>query len=368
MQIYLRVFGIIFIFLFNKVNFITMEDSNCTVSRNLDSQCGGYCYKIVKVLLEHASSVYMKEKKYTELEAKLHEQEQVIKHMETQELIMQANLTFHRETIKSKDIQLALQLELINSYKRNNLTDIAEKDLELLKLKALNNDKDLQLNNQNKQLTSKISANEDQPISDRCLGKSTGVYTIKVSEMKTLSVVCDSDLAGAGWIVVLRRINGQVTFNRNWEEYKAGFGNQHGEFFIGLENLHLLTQSQPHDLYIRLTDFKNEARFARYSNFLIGNETESYELKRLGEYSGNAVDAFRYHEHMKFSTPDRDNDLKVGNCAKDHNSGWWFHKFYSCNLNGEYRNDDTGNNGVDWKTWQGRSLKFVQMMIRPTSH
>ncbi|KRF84712.1 uncharacterized protein Dvir_GJ26515 [Drosophila virilis] len=185
--------------------------------------------------------------------------------------------------------------------------------------------------------------------------------------MKTISVVCDSDIAGPGWIVVLRRINGGVSFNRNWEEYKAGFGDQQGEFFIGLENLHLLTQSEPHDLYISLMYSESESRFARYSNFLIGNEGESYKLKKLGEYSGNVGDAFRYHEHMKFSTPDRDNDLSLRNCAKALNSGWWFHKCYTCNLNGVYQKDNTGELGVHWKTWQGRSIKFVQMMIRPTS-
>lgn len=247
--------------------------------------------------------------------------------MEAQELIMQANLTFHRETIKSKDMQLALQLELINSYTRNSVRDITEK--EILQLKALINDKDLQLSNLKKQLTSKCSTHEDLSKPASCLDKSNGVNTLKVSEMKTISVVCDSDMAGPGWIVVLRRINGEVSFNRNWEEYKAGFGDQRGEFFIGLESLYLLTQSQPHDLYISLMDSKNETRLARYSNFLIGNEAESYELKKLGEYSGNVGDAFRYHEHMHFSTPDQDNDLSRRNCAKDLNSGWWFHKCYS---------------------------------------
>nr|XP_015031720.2 fibrinogen-like protein 1 [Drosophila virilis] len=368
MQIYLRVFGIILIFLLNKVNLITMEETSCTVfSSNMDIQCGGYCYKIVKTLLEHATSVYLKEKKYTELEAIIHEQKQVINYMETQELIMQANLTFHRETIKSKDMQLALQLELINSYTRNSVRDSTEKDLEILQLKSLINDKDLQLNNLKKQITSKCSVHEDLSKSPSCHGKSTGVYMIKVSEMKTISVVCDSDIAGPGWIVVLRRINGGVSFNRNWEEYKAGFGDQQGEFFIGLENLHLLTQSEPHDLYISLMYSESESRFARYSNFLIGNEGESYKLKKLGEYSGNVGDAFRYHEHMKFSTPDRDNDLSLRNCAKALNSGWWFHKCYTCNLNGVYQKDNTGELGVHWKTWQGRSIKFVQMMIRPTS-
>ncbi|ALC39835.1 maker537 [Drosophila busckii] len=145
-------------------------------------------------------------------------------------------------------------------------------------------------------------------------------------------VPCDSKFAGAGWTVIQRRINGSVNFNRTWIEYKNGFGRFRTEFWLGLEKLHLMTKFQPHELYIQLEDFKNEKRYARYSNFSVGNEAQSYELLSVGEYSGNAGNALdtgdeNSAKNMKFSTPDQDNDKwNHFNCAADYASGWWFNE------------------------------------------
>ncbi|XP_017855168.1 fibrinogen-like protein 1 [Drosophila busckii] len=135
--------------------------------------------------------------------------------------------------------------------------------------------------------------------------------------MTLFPVYCDN-----GWIVVQRRINGSENFHRNWRAYKEGFGNVRGEFFIGLEKLHHLTTMRTHELRIILEDFWGNVRHAQYSEFLIGDENESYELKQLGEYSGNADDALRSHKHAKFSTPDHTDQLR--HCAQIYKAGWWF--------------------------------------------
>ncbi|KAL7740480.1 hypothetical protein ACLKA6_007010 [Drosophila palustris] len=134
--------------------------------------------------------------------------------------------------------------------------------------------------------------------------------------MEAFSVPCDSSLAGSGWTVIQRRKDGSVNFNRNWTDYREGFGDLRGEFFIGLEKLHLLTRSQAYELYISLMDFQNETRYARYSDFVVGSEEEDYELKKLGLYSGNAGDSMKRHKNIKFSTPDRDRDTASSSCAK----------------------------------------------------
>ena len=66
------------------------------------------------------------------------------------------------------------------------------------------------------------------------------------------NVYCDTVTAGGGWLVIQRRIDGSVDFNRYWSEYEEGFGNlpvddedTTGEFWIGLRSLHCLT-SQGH--------------------------------------------------------------------------------------------------------------------------
>lgn len=120
-----------------------------------------------------------------------------------------------------------------------------------------------------------------------------------------------------------------MDFNRDWDQYKAGFGDLRGNFFIGLEKLHHLTLSQPHGLYVYLEDFKNKTRYAKYSHFLIGSEYESYKLKKLGTYSGNAGDSLVNHLNMNFTTKNNDNDTSMkANCAGLYKSGWWFYNCY----------------------------------------
>ena len=41
---------------------------------------------------------------------------------------------------------------------------------------------------------------------------------------------CDAVTDGGGWLVVQRRQDGSVDFNRGWVEYEEGFGNLTGEF------------------------------------------------------------------------------------------------------------------------------------------
>ncbi|KAM8714722.1 hypothetical protein ACLKA7_001131 [Drosophila subpalustris] len=209
----------------------------------------------------------------------------------------------------------------------------------------------------------------ENSLASSCIGKLTDVYEIKVPGMEAFSVPCDSSLAGSGWTVIQRRKDGSVNFNRNWTDYREGFGDLRGEFFIGLEKLHLLTRSQAYELYISLMDFENETRFARYSDFVVGSGEEAYELKKLGLYSGNAGDSMKDHKNMKFSTPDRDRDTHSGDCAKTYSSGWWFYNCYVCNLNGLYEKEDankTYKHIIEWRDWKSdRPLKFTQMMIKP---
>lgn len=55
---------------------------------------------------------------------------------------------------------------------------------------------------------------------------------------KPFNVFCNFE----GWIVVARRVVGTVfSFDRDWAEYKDGFGSLEGEFWLGLEKVHHLT-------------------------------------------------------------------------------------------------------------------------------
>ncbi|KAH8291415.1 hypothetical protein KR054_011380, partial [Drosophila jambulina] len=114
--------------------------------------------------------------------------------------------------------------------------------------------------------------------------------------------------AGLGWLVIQRRRDGLVNFYRDLSDYKAGFGDLNGDFFIGLEKLHLLTSYQPFELYVYIKTLNGVEKFAKYDEFSIGNKSENYQLKVLGSYSGTAGDSLTFHKGQAFSTFDRDND------------------------------------------------------------
>lgn len=135
----------------------------------------------------------------------------------------------------------------------------------------------------------------------------------------------------ADWTVIQRRQDGSEDFDRTWNEYKEGFGNAHGEFFIGLDNLYEMTsEGDPQELLIILEDFEHQSRYAKYDKFKVGSEDDKYFIEELGEYSGDAGDSLSYHKGRKFSTKDQDNDNNpTANCAKDYKGGWWFDNCYS---------------------------------------
>ncbi|XP_016980263.1 fibroleukin-like [Drosophila rhopaloa] len=202
----------------------------------------------------------------------------------------------------------------------------------------------------------------DDILPDFCpSGSPNGIYQIKLRDLEPFKAPCAT--SPPGYTVIQRRIDGSENFNRTWEEYKTGFGNVRREFFIGLEKLHRMTEARPHELFIKLRKDNGSTSYAHYDNFAIGSEEESYQLKNIGEYSGEAGDSLRESEHQKFSTLDRDNDnLSNFNCASKNGACW---------LNGKYFKDGKGRNGIHWISWQhydwSMSLTFVEMMIRPKS-
>lgn len=120
-----------------------------------------------------------------------------------------------------------------------------------------------------------------------------------------------------------RRTSNKLNFFRSWAEYKNGFGQLDGDFFIGLDKLHAITKSQPHELYIHLEDFEGQTRYAHYDEIFIESENKFYAMTKLGEFTGDAGDSMIHNRNQNFSTFDRDNDGWHKNCAEEYVGAWW---------------------------------------------
>ena len=78
------------------------------------------------------------------------------------------------------------------------------------------------------------------------------MYTINPDGLGAFDVYCDQTVAGRGWTVFQKRMDGSVDFYRNWTDYKRGFGNLSGEFWLGLDKIHRLTSSGKYKLRVDL--------------------------------------------------------------------------------------------------------------------
>jgi len=141
--------------------------------------------------------------------------------------------------------------------------------------------------------------------------------------------------------MIQQNINGSNFFNRSWAEFKVGFNDSSGNFWLGNELLHQLTSDGRYKLRFDLQRRTSSLSwlYAEYSSFVVLPETYNYRMVVSG-YSGNAGDAFGYHDRLMFTTYDRDNDPWTtsittynNNCAVLTGGGFWYKQCALANVN-----------------------------------
>jgi hypothetical protein len=90
---------------------------------------------------------------------------------------------------------------------------------------------------------------------------------------------------GGGWTVFQRRQDASVDFYRGWQDYKNGFGDPNGNFWLGLDRIHRLTKLGQNVLRVDLMDWTNDTAYAKYGSFSVASESDGYKLN-LGSFSG----------------------------------------------------------------------------------
>ncbi|XP_071790094.1 uncharacterized protein [Asterias amurensis] len=216
----------------------------------------------------------------------------------------------------------------------------------------------------------------------------SGVYTIyPTSYPGGLEVRCDMTTDSKAWIVFQRRVSGAVSFTRSWAEYRDGFGDKEGSFWLGNEILRRLTEPVDQEWQMRVNIVRDEAtratdRFALYDNFNIAGELYSLSLVYSGipGYIQDSLSPPQAGNGHPFTTYDSDNDQDSGlNCADSLKGGWWFDTcgtesvgsiLYS-NLNGEYGQGLTGSlafvRGITWSTYRNYVFVETDMKMRRVS-
>ncbi|XP_066515859.1 microfibril-associated glycoprotein 4-like [Hoplias malabaricus] len=206
--------------------------------------------------------------------------------------------------------------------------------------------------------------------------KVSGVYTIFPTGGAPVQVYCDmgceeGQAKDGRWTVIQRRMDGSVNFYRPWEQYRKGFGNKYGEYWLGLENLYQLTRKRKYELRVDLQDFVGVKVYALYSSFSVESEVDGYRL-HLGAFTdGGAGNSMEANNGQKFSTFDKDQDThETVNCAKSYLGGFWYSNCHHANPNGVYLWGKDGTHyaiGNVWLHWKGYDygLKFISMKIRP---
>ena len=201
----------------------------------------------------------------------------------------------------------------------------------------------------------------------------TGVYQINIDNFGPKKVRCNMDVDGGGWTVFEHRFDGTVDFERDWVDYKNGFGAPGGEFWLGNEALHSLTTASIHDFYIHAGTFPGSnlasSRHSKYSEFIVGSESDDYRMNANSLMNG--IESIKNNIGMRFTTRDKDNDAhQTVNCATHiPRGGFWYHNCGHLYFQGRYFGQENCPDleGIHWRhyyTSATQCLKWVEMMVR----
>ncbi|KAH9520732.1 hypothetical protein DERF_004424 [Dermatophagoides farinae] len=251
-----------------------------------------------------------------------------------------------------------------------------------------------------------------------------GVYVILTFGSTMKHVYCDMGHNDGGWTVILRRGKFSsskylLNFDQNFNHYRAGFGDMHaGEFWIGLDYVHLVTSNEPHLLQIDLLDIEDNYVSMVYDGFLIGGRNDGYrfyvkgirkDLLLSSNPNWNITELASIvlrHNRTQFVTADHINPIQSSlpttmankqqtfyrECATLFRSGWWYmapswsSSIYdnvplidSCRHLNQFQlmaplNIHHEHLSVKWNNWHHdddqhttRQLRYIMMKIRPNN-
>ncbi|XP_039248866.2 uncharacterized protein LOC120326611 [Styela clava] len=197
------------------------------------------------------------------------------------------------------------------------------------------------------------------------------VIQMNILEIENVTVYCAGELFGDDkpYIVIQRRVDNTVNFDRSLDEYVAGFGDMvKGNFWLGLETIHDLTYlGKYRTLEIVLIDkdrSKDDDNIKiKFMNATVGSNSSSYRFNSgsvtpESESESELAEYFSNMKNMSFSV----RNVTVNGCPES--SGWWFNmdgknKTKVSSLNGPYN----GYSGLKLKT-DSENWNFEKIEMR----
>jgi len=167
-------------------------------------------------------------------------------------------------------------------------------------------------------------------------------------------------------LLIQKSVDGSNFFNRSWAEFKVGFNDSRGNYWLGNDLLHQLTKEARYKLQCLVQARSNSIVYtANYDTFLVGSEASNYTL-RVANYSGNAGDSITYHNGMMFSTYDRENDLARNvyweHCANFLAGGFWYNSCFRAGMT-VMKGRGAGFSWYGLPTAVGREMKLASMWL-----
>ena len=174
---------------------------------------------------------------------------------------------------------------------------------------------------------------------------------------------CDMETDGGGWLVIQRRINGTVPFNRTLKEYENGFGDASSEFWYGLKNILCLTRNKVVELRIDLEYPNGNKGYVHYKQFSISGAS-SYTASTTAFKTSSGVKSnffnpavfgrygrYRYYPHFYVKA----------NCGSKA-GGWW-----DTSCRGNPNGPGPSENSTVYAMWNGDMVTKTEIKIRERS-
>ncbi|KAM7298627.1 techylectin-5B-like [Ixodes scapularis] len=167
----------------------------------------------------------------------------------------------------------------------------------------------------------------------------TSQYYFELTEK--VRVTCDMETGGGGWTLIQRRgpkERNPLEFEKSYQQYEKEFGDASTSYWIGNDNIHLLTSFSSNKQALRIELWKTETKSitVEYGRFAVGSKKDDYQLS-IGEYKkGGGNDALTLHNGARFATRTGKDGYSGASSCNLQSGGWWFTKD-SCdlsNLNG----------------------------------